>query len=196
MHQAIGRFFRSYLAHSTEPTADTLFNLLNALHSLNDRLRKQTGSDLFDCDEFLALKALRNFLHHEAELPSKITVVPLSSGMTDLLFMCLARSEHVNRAFANPRIGAEDRPRMESVIRFYGPVADLNPCVFNCAVKIFEKVERLGVTPKDEPAYEEFKASYEYESQNRLPHLNSFGKLAKGEGRHAQRTSGVHPFGV
>lgn len=171
MHEAIGRFFRSYHVHSTEPTVDTLFNLLNVLHSLNDRLRKQTRVGLFDCDEFLALKALRNFFHHEAELPSKIAVVPLISGMTDLLFMCLARSEHVSRAFANPRISAEERSRMESVIRFYGPVADLNPCVFNCAVKVFEKVESLGIAPKDNPAYEEFKASYEYESQECLPHL-------------------------
>lgn len=171
MHDAIGRFFRSYHAHCTNPTADTLFNLLNSLHSLNDRLRKQAQVDLFDCDEFLALKALRNFFHHEAELPSRVTVVPLTSGAADLLFMCLTRSEYVNRACANSRINAGERARIESVIRFYGPVADLNPCVFNCAVKVFEKVEPLGIAPQDEPTYEEFKISYEYESQERLPHL-------------------------
>jgi hypothetical protein len=171
MHDAIGRFFRSYHEYSTKPGDDTIFTLLNSLHSLNDRLRKQANSNFFDCDEFIALKALRNFFHHEAELPCRFTTVPLDAGAADLLFMCLTRSEYVSRACANPLVRAEDKLRIESVIRFYGPVADLNPCVFNCAVKVFEKIEALAIAPQNERAYEEFKACYENESQHGIPHL-------------------------
>jgi hypothetical protein len=169
MHDAIGRFFRSYYAHCMEPSADTLFNFLNTLHSLNDRLRKQAGLNFFDCPEFLALKALRNFFHHEAELPSKITVVPLAIGTADLLFMCLTPSKHVDQACA--KLPARDVEAIKSAIRFYGLVADLNPCIFNCAVKVFEKIEARALGPQDEPTYAEFKASYERESQDGSPHL-------------------------
>jgi hypothetical protein len=169
MQQAVSRFFRSYYMHSTAPSADSLFNLLNSLHSLNDRLRKNSKINFFGFQEFLALKTMRNFFHHEAELPSKVTIIPLANFAADLPFMCLTPSKYIVRACA--KLSTKEAEAINSVIRFYGTVADLNPCIFNCVVKIFEKTETNGLAPKDEPAYEEFRASYEYESQNGHPHL-------------------------
>jgi len=37
------RFFRLYNKFCNQQDADSLFNLLNAIHSLNDRLNKSTG---------------------------------------------------------------------------------------------------------------------------------------------------------
>jgi hypothetical protein len=65
---AAERFFRFYHRYCIEPDQDTLFNLLNSIHSLNDRLKKATGEHFYECYEFLTLKALRNLFHHEAEL--------------------------------------------------------------------------------------------------------------------------------
>ncbi|MBR1141490.1 MAG: hypothetical protein E6614_00130 [Bradyrhizobium sp.] len=44
---AIDRFFRSYFSHCVTPDEDTLLNLLNALHGLNDKLQKDVGRNLF-----------------------------------------------------------------------------------------------------------------------------------------------------
>jgi hypothetical protein len=41
------RYFRLYCKHVTQPDVDTLFNLLEGMHSLNDRLGKQTGGKVF-----------------------------------------------------------------------------------------------------------------------------------------------------
>src|SRR5436305_14923307 len=77
---AADRFFRAYHAHCTMPDEDTLFNLLNALHSFNDKLRKATRHDLFGSINFQALKALRNLLHHESELMNRVKVVRVDSS--------------------------------------------------------------------------------------------------------------------
>ena len=65
---AANRFFRAYYRHSTVPDEDTLFDLLNALHSLNDKLGKFAGIDLRGSAFFTVLRKLRNLFHHEAEL--------------------------------------------------------------------------------------------------------------------------------
>jgi hypothetical protein len=48
------RYFRLYYKRVTQADMDTLFNLLEAMHSLNDRLKKETDRDFFDIEEFYA----------------------------------------------------------------------------------------------------------------------------------------------
>jgi hypothetical protein len=50
------RFFRLYHAHCVSPDRDTLFSLLEAGHSPNDRLRTGADLDFFDVPEFTVLK--------------------------------------------------------------------------------------------------------------------------------------------
>ena len=52
---AAGRLFRVYERHCLEPGPDTLFEVLTAIHSLNDRLKKAIGRDLHEIEEFIAL---------------------------------------------------------------------------------------------------------------------------------------------
>lgn len=59
------RFFRLYNKFCTQQDADSLFNLLNAIHSLNDRLNKSSGDNFFQNNEFISIKALRNLFHHQ-----------------------------------------------------------------------------------------------------------------------------------
>jgi hypothetical protein len=63
---AAERYFRLYHCHCVEPDQDTLFSLLNAAHSLNDRLSKELKVDFYSCNEFVPLQALRNLFHHQA----------------------------------------------------------------------------------------------------------------------------------
>jgi len=56
---AADRFFRAYYRHSTAPDEDTLFDLLNALHSLNDKLGKFAGTDLHGSAFFTVLRKLK-----------------------------------------------------------------------------------------------------------------------------------------
>lgn len=88
--------------HCVAPDLDTLHNLLNALHSLNDRLDKAVGRDLHEIEEFVTLKVLRNFAHHQEEVRANVRIVP-TPAQSDLMTMCIVRRDQVERAVANVR---------------------------------------------------------------------------------------------
>lgn len=98
---AADRFFRGYHRHCMRPDEDSLFDLLNALHSLNDKLFKFGQGNLFDSAPFVALRALRNLFHHQAELLHDIRLVhvadtPNLSG--DLAIVCLLHGDLIQIA--------------------------------------------------------------------------------------------------
>lgn len=174
--QAAGeRFFRLYRAHCVKPDKDMLFNLLNSIHSLNDRLRKATGEHFFGCNEFVALKALRNLFHHEAELVNEVRIIPvkkLPSVSTDLLFLCLVSSRLVLLSFEqlDRKRRAHEEEIVRSTLKWYGNVVNVNPCVFNFAVHVFEKLRALGSQIGGDE-YAEFQASYEFEEEAGYSHF-------------------------
>jgi hypothetical protein len=167
--------FRSYHSHCLRPDRDSLFNLLNAAHSFNDRLQKATGADFFEHDEFVALKALRNLFHHEAELVSEvrsIAVAGVPAISSDLLYLCLIPSTLVARSIDQlaPKRRPIDEPRIRSALKWYGSVVNVNPCIFNFMVHVFERVRSLhGRLTSEE--YEEFAASYAYETAQGHSHF-------------------------
>jgi hypothetical protein len=91
------RFFRLYQGHCRSPSRDTLFALLEAGHSLNDRLRISLGVDFFSIPEFTALKCLRNYFHHRQELRHIIRIIPVGDYpiLTDLMILCLVPRDSV-----------------------------------------------------------------------------------------------------
>ncbi len=173
---AAERFFRLYKSHTVATNTDTLFVLLNAIHSLNDRLKKSVDINFFDVDEFVALKALRNLFHHEQELISEVRAIPVIEDMpiySDLLIMCLTPSSLVLQAIEmEEKWRPENRPRIEGALKWYGSVVDINPAIFNFAVHAYEKLRKAGVSMEDD-AIATFEASYQYEEDNGFSHFVS-----------------------
>lgn len=105
LNAAIDRFFRSYFNHCVAPDEETLLNLLNALHGLQDKLQKDAGRHLFASGNFIALKALRNLFHHQTELIHDIRIIPvedLPPMMTDLLASVLSLRAESNVPVRKP----------------------------------------------------------------------------------------------
>jgi hypothetical protein len=127
--------FRCYAKHCLEPDPDTLFAFLNALHSFNDKLNKSKKGNLFGSVEFIALKALRNLFHHKAELVHEVRVIltadlpPISA---DLATACRMDRGLVERALDEDQ---KEPERFVGAFRWYGAVADIQPCVFNGTVR-------------------------------------------------------------
>lgn len=94
---AAGRFFRAHERHCVETGTDTLFEVLTAMHSLNDRLKGSVRRDFHQIEEFVALKTLRNFAHHHDEVRANVKVVP-SPALSDLMVLCVVRGDQVERA--------------------------------------------------------------------------------------------------
>lgn len=175
---AADRFFRAYYRHSMAPDEDTLFDLLNALHSLNDKLGKFAEIDLHDSAFFTVLRKLRNLFHHEAELLHEVRMIharDIPTVTSDLAFVCL-----VSRSLILQSLKDEKKPDVSEqvigTVRWYGSVADIQPCVFNAAVDVYERIEplRLGLNSE---AYTAFHDLYEEEAQDgRRHHVN--GEIA------------------
>jgi hypothetical protein len=160
---AAGRLFRVYERHCQEPGRDTLFEVLTAVHSLNDRLKKTTGRDLHEIEEFIALKVLRNFAHHEEEVLANVRVIPVPA-YSDLLGMCIVRRDQVERAIENVKEKWRDgsRTACEAQFHWYGEAVNINPCLFNLVVRIYELLLTITVFPPEEDVAS-MQASYEFE---------------------------------
>ncbi|MGB3540961.1 MAG: hypothetical protein WBA42_22630 [Mesorhizobium sp.] len=177
------RFFRLYHTHCVSPSRDTLFSLLEAAHSLNDRLKVGAAADFFDVQEFTALKCLRNYFHHHQELRHVIRLIPIGNYpiTTDLMNLCFVPRDTVVFAIeTTKRYQEEARQACQQMFHWYGPVVNINPALFNFVVAAYERLRDRGV-PMAGEAVEEFEASYDYEEENNLPHIVN-GRLATSPG--------------
>lgn len=168
---AAARLFRAYEAHSQSPGPDTLFLTLAAMHSLNDKLKKAQIKDYEDLEEFSALKALRNFAHHQDEIDANVRVIP-SPAVSDLAFLCLVRRDQVERAIetVSSKWRAVTRAACERRFHWYGVAVNINPCLFNFMVHAYEQLVAAGVKA-DPAAMEAFETSYQFETREGHPHL-------------------------
>ncbi len=174
------RFFRLYHTHCVSPDRDTLFSLLEAGHSLNDRLKVGADVDFFDVQEFAALKCLRNYFHHQQELRHLVRLIPIGGYpiVTDLMTLCLVPRDIVVAAIDGTarRYHQETQQACQHVLHWYGPVVNINPALFNFVVAAYERLKSRRV-PLAGEAFEEFEANYRYEQENNLPHVID-GRLA------------------
>ena len=97
------RLFRLFHAFCTAPSPDSLFSLLNALHSARDQLKKSHSSPFYSFPEFAALKAIRNYFHHSGTVLHTVSVHPAATIVAltvELGLVCLVHSSVVDDAIA------------------------------------------------------------------------------------------------
>ncbi len=166
---AAERFFRLYAKQCLSPDEDSLLALLESLHGLNDKLRKGEQTSLFGSAEFTALKALRNLFHHEKELLHRIRIVPAAQFpiSTDLLILCLVDRVLVDQAF--DKMPTEDRLRARGTLKWYGRVVNIQPCIFNVAVDVYEVLMPLNLDLRAKD-FLEFQECYLFEQENGYTH--------------------------
>jgi hypothetical protein len=170
---AIDRLFRAYYNYCVSWTEDSLFQLLNSLHSLDDRFTTRHGRIMLELPEYIALKAVRNHFHHAEEVRNVVKVKSLVGAdvSTDLLYACLINHTDIESAIS----GVTKKYRQNTVdsintsFKRWGAVWDINPAVFNCVVKVYELTVSIGLvgTGKD---FLEFDSQYKWESKNGHSH--------------------------
>lgn len=169
------RYFRMYHKFNTEPDLDTLFNLLNAMHSLNDILNNRLNDNFFQDDEFISLKAIRNLFHHQNDVINELKIIPkemVPQITTDLIYLCLISRhlveesyEHIQNKFKDLHIQI-----IKKTFKWYGNVVNINPAIFNFSVKVYEKLKSLNIVLTSEE-YILFDTAYKYEIENNFPHF-------------------------
>ena len=170
----VERFYRKYMKHCIAPDIDSLKDYLAAAYSLNEKLRKESKHNFFGCEEFITIKGLRNYYDHEAELYNETRIIPtIKTGLLidGSMFMCLVSTISVESAIKNLR-RKDDEASMRSSLNFYGEVVDINICLLNFAIRVYEKVLELNLDIQTSE-FLELKASYDDEEENGLPHFIS-----------------------
>lgn len=174
---AIDRLFRAYAGYLQNTSKDTLFLLLNALHSLDDRLVPEHGRLFFEVPEYRALKALRNLEHHGVEVKYVVVAKDIEglSMSTDLVFACLISVADQDAAIEGDskkkqEFRDKDREAFKKTTLQYGDVVDINPCIFNCVVRMFEILRELGLE-SEAAEYSLLAESYEFEEAQGHSHV-------------------------
>lgn len=174
-HASTSRFFRAYVAFEESHSRDALFQWLEAMHSMWDRLKSHHDVDLLDFDEFKALKCLRNYFHHHAELKHILKVIHCSDValISDLLVVCLVPLEQVQAALMeeNAKYRQQVQSAMISTFRQYGEVFNINPSVFNLVSRVSLRLAENDMEPVACSAYEHLRSSMDFETQNGYSHF-------------------------
>ena len=151
--EAVDRFYRSYSKYLESYDSDSLFILLNSLHSLGDKLKTDSGVDLLKLDEFVTLKTIRNHLHHQTEMHNIFTTVPankISDIQTDLPFMCLLYTSDINDAIEEISKKYKNRTKeiINNTVHFYGNVVNISHVIFNMAAKLMVILDKNNIVGK------------------------------------------------
>jgi len=168
---AAARLFRSYERHCVVADEDALFDFLNALHSLGDKISALGRPNLNPSANFQALRALRNLYHHEGELlhaARTISAENVPSITSDLATLCLIPDASVERLLARAK-DENEREAIRAKVHRYGSAANVEPAIFNVMVDAYELLGTKGITP-DEATFTRFRDQYDFETQHGYDH--------------------------
>lgn len=161
--EAVDRFYRSYSKYLVNYDSDSLFILLNSLHSLSDKLKTDKDVDLLEIDEFVTLKTIRNHIHHQTEMHNILTTVPadkISHIQTDLLFMCLMYKTDIDdsiEAILN-KYKEKTKDIIYKTVHFYGDVVNISHVIFNMAAKLMVILDKNNIEGKSKEYLENYES--------------------------------------
>ena len=167
----IERFFRYYTKFCKSPEPDSVREVLASIYSVNDKLRKAKYPNFFNDENFIALKAIRNYAIHQSELYNNTKALPLVSTsqiIADLNILCLLPKNIIKNIYHDS--SKESISAIKKVCIFYKDYIDIYPPIFNFGVKLFLYTEEnsLIINSKE---YSNFKNSIEYERKEGLSHF-------------------------
>lgn len=170
---AVARLCRAYITFLAEVNEDVLFNWSNALHSMHDRVPQAMKADLFQCGEFVALKALRNHFHHGGEVVHRVK--PLTIGklplVSDLGILCLIDRTTAETSLQGieEKYRATQQPLAESALKWYGSCVNLYPAMFNLMVHVVLLAQRHGIAAVTDEAFQRLANAVAQDQANGYP---------------------------
>lgn len=167
----ISRFYKNYYTFCKSPDPDHVRDVLQSAYSLNDKLRKANFPDFFDSKEFLAIKAIRNFITHQGEMLNESKSHPLITSFpieADVAFKCLIPVEKMVEILNSSSRQAQEALKNEIIM--YRNFSDIYPCIYNFGVKLFLVIEDLGFEISSED-YLSMKRAINYERVNGYSHF-------------------------
>lgn len=175
------RLFNIYYQHTQSSSLENLQYLVEEAYKLHERLRKNTTSKigLFELDEFLLLKALRNYSVHQGEFLGEAYYVNTDFAKAmqlELTRVCLIKKATVNLAInhePNLEHGEENKiARIRTQLVDFGDFYNLEPVIFNFMVKVYENLDSSNL-PIPGEGFKDIKQAYQREKYYNYPHYLS-----------------------
>lgn len=166
----INRFFKYYSYFCQSPEPDSVREVFASAYSVNDKVRKAGYPNFFNSDEFLTIKAVRNYAVHQAEIYNKARALPMVFATpveAELNIMCLVPKEVMGHVLEG--MTPESASAIKKACVFYRDYVDIYPSIFNFGVQLFLYTEKHDLTIESKE-YLEFANSVEYERTNNYPH--------------------------
>jgi len=166
----IKRFLKNYFIYCKSPDSDSVREVLASAYSVNDKLRKSGHQGFLDNDEFLAIKAIRNYAIHQSEIYNEARALPIISRepiKADLNILCLLPVSVISKIYES--VGAASQTAIKNTCIYYKKYVDIYPCIFNFGVNLFLFTEESGLVV-DSVEYLNFRNSIEFERENSCPH--------------------------
>ncbi|RYG97538.1 MAG: hypothetical protein EON58_09490 [Alphaproteobacteria bacterium] len=164
----IRRFFKHYASFCQSPDPDSVHQVLASAYSVNDKVRKAGYPNFFRSDEFLTIKAMRNYAIHQAEIYNTARAVPMVSKVpieAELSILCLVPRAVMERVLESTESG--DAIKKSCI--FYRSHVDIYPSIFNFGVQLFLYTEEQQLAV-DSVEYREFSNSIDFERKNGHAH--------------------------
>ena len=171
---AAKRLFDTYYRYNETGNLEDLQYLTEDAYKLHERLRKQPNckQGLFDLDEFLLLKALRNYSVHQGDFLGEAYFIDrdyAASLRLELGKVCLLKKKVLTQAI-NYEPPLDDYAKEQEKLRRikgqcvdFGDFYNLDPVVFNFMVRVYELLVRLKVNVPGE-GFKELDNSYKKEA--------------------------------
>ena len=178
---AAGRLFDIYYQYTAKSDLTALQSHTEEAYKLHERLRKLPAKNngLFDLDEFLLLKALRNYSVHRDDFLGKAYAVDrqfAQQNKLDLLRVCLIEKKTVRLAInAEPILHSGEQEKIakiQSQLVDFGEYFNIEPIIFNFMVKVYEKLVALKLNIPG-AGFTEIHTSYKNEIYHNYPHYVS-----------------------
>lgn len=173
-----GRLFDIYYQYTSSSCLVPLQSLTEEAFKLYERLKKLPAQKkrLLELNEFLLLKALRNYSVHTGEFYGTAYAVKKEFAVKhklDLLRVCLIDKKIVSAAINAEKpldYGEKEKiSRIQSQLVNFGDYYNIEPVIFNFIVKIYEILISLNLTiPGD--GFSNFDKSYKNEVYYNYPH--------------------------
>ncbi|KGR93113.1 hypothetical protein [Burkholderia sp. ABCPW 111] len=177
----IRRFFKHYSRFCESPDPDVVREVLASAYSVNDKLRKAGYQNFFDSEEFIAIKAIRNYAIHQAEIYNETRALPLASLFpieAELGILCLIPISIAHSILEESSPESADAIKRTCVV--YRDYLDIYPSIFNFGVKLFLYTEKHHLEVQS-TEYDKVANAIKFERENNYPHHVTGGiKLPSG----------------
>lgn len=173
-----GRLFDIYYQYTAQADLVALQSLTEEAYKLHERLSKSSPKNkgLFEIDEFLLLKALRNYSVHKDEFQGKAYSVNQQFAQKHRLELgrvCLIDKKVVRLAInAEPTLAFEEQSKVAKInqqLVDFGEFYNVEPVIFNFMVKVYEKLTSLKLSIPG-TGFAEIDTSYKNEDYHNYPH--------------------------